>query len=468
MRLVIVALVLLVVVLLAANPGGGSGSGTGFAVLALSGFMMFGIALLLNARAISTPEEQSDPANADRYFLVKLILAGFLVRVVVAGIIHGLGLYSTIAPDEGTFHGNGLRFCLWLQGETPYRLTSRYVDSLQVGYFYTVGFLYYIFGVGRFVPVLLNCAVGALTAVPIFRITRELHGRESARSAAILTSFFPSVMLWSTLLIRDSLVIFIMVWLISLVMDLRREFSVIKLSALFGLMLALGTLRQYLFIIVGVCAVLSFLIGKAGKTGRSVVVGMVAIVAMFGAVKYAGFGLWELERASLHELALQRQFNSSVVDAAGSFRPEVDISEPVAALTYLPIGMFYFLGSPFPWQALSTTQFMALPDVLLWYLLLPPIFFGLVHISRHRFRDASMVILCITAVTVLYSLVEGNVGIIFRHRAQVIVPFMVFAGVGLTLRRRKRSPAVDEEQDEPAAGPVSAESTREELPEPVA
>ncbi len=468
MRLVIVALVILVVVLLAVNSDGGSGSGTGFAVLALSGFMMLGVALLLNARAIASPREQTDPAHADRYFLIKLMLAGFIVRVVVAGIIHALGLYSTIAPDEGTFHGNGLRFCLWLKGETPFRLTSRYVDSVQVGYFYTVGTLYYIFGVGRFIPVLLNCVIGSMTAVPIFRITRELHGRESARAAATLTTFFPSVMLWSTLLIRDSLVIFVMVWIISLVMDLRREFSLMKLATFVGLLMVLGTLRQYLFIIVGVCAVFSFLIGKAGKTGRSVVVGMLAIVALFAVVRYAGFGVWELERASLQNLALQRQFNSSVADAAGSFRPEVDISEPVAALTYLPIGMLYFLGSPFPWQALSTTQFMALPDVLFWYLLLPPIFFGLGHIVRNRFRDASMVILCITAVTVLYSLVEGNVGIIFRHRAQVIVPFMVFAGVGIALRRKKKASLAEAAKTRPAVRAFPGVPLRRELPDPVA
>jgi Dolichyl-phosphate-mannose-protein mannosyltransferase len=455
LRLIIVLLVILVVFLPVINPGRGSDSGTGFAVLALTGFLLLGVALVLNARSLWTPEEQSDPRIADRFFLVKLILAGFLLRVVVAGIIHSLGLYSTIAPDEGTFHGNGVRFCLWLQGETPYRLTSRYADSVQVGYFYTVGFIYYLFGISRFPPVLLNCAVGALAAVPIFTIARELHSREAGRTAAVLTTLFPSVMLWSTLLIRDSMVILVMLLLITGVMELRKRFTVVRLAVFLLLLMALGTLRQYLFIIIATCAVISFLVGKAGKTGRSVLVGMVAIVALFGVVRYAGFGLWEMERASLHHLNLQRQFNSSVVEAAGSFRPEVDISEPVAALTYLPIGMVYFLGSPFPWQALSPQQFMALPDVLFWYLLLPPIFIGLLHIARNRFRDASMLIFTITAITILYSLVEGNVGIIFRHRAQVIVPFMVFAGVGIAVRKARKAAEKEAPVTPPATAPVA-------------
>jgi prepilin signal peptidase PulO-like enzyme (type II secretory pathway) len=117
----------------------------------------------------------------------------------------------------------------------------------------------------------------------------------------------------------------------------------------------------------------------------------------------------------------------------------VDISEPISALTYLPVGMVYFLGSPFPWQVLSPRQIMALPDVLLWYALLPGIFMGLLHLVRNRFRDASMLLVTMAVITILYSLVEGNVGIIFRHRAQIIAPTMVLAGIGVAMRRRKRA-----------------------------
>jgi prepilin signal peptidase PulO-like enzyme (type II secretory pathway) len=128
----------------------------------------------------------------------------------------------------------------------------------------------------------------------------------------------------------------------------------------------------------------------------------------------------------------------------------VDISEPVSALTYLPVGMLYFLGSPFPWQVLSPRQIMALPDVLLWYALLSGIFMGLLHLVRSRFRDASMLLITMAVITILYSLVEGNIGIIFRHRAQIIAPTMVLAGIGIALRRRKRA------EQKSAAGVFSA------------
>jgi hypothetical protein len=70
-------------------------------------------------------------------------------------------------------------------------------------------------------------------------------------------------------------------------------------------------------------------------------------------------------------------------------------------------------------------------------MLLPSVLLGLSLTLRHRFRDASMLILCVAVITILYALVEGNVGIIFRHRAQVIAPVMVFAGIGIAARRER-------------------------------
>jgi 4-amino-4-deoxy-L-arabinose transferase-like glycosyltransferase len=396
------------------------------------------VGILLLARDRRPSEQQLTPEEQDRQFLASVVLAGFVARVLIAAAITRFGLHLVIAPDEHTFHANGLQFSKWLSGESPYRVGVRFTRSLQVGYYYLIGTLYYLFGVTRFLPILVNCACGALMAIPVFRMARELGGPAAARPAAVLVTFFPSLVLWSTLLIRDTIVILTILWIMWVVMDLRRQFSLFRLIQFLLLLMLLGTFRQYLFILVAASAVASFTVGRAGRTAKSLVVGVLVIVGLLAVVKVAGFGVWELERASLHHLNLRRQFNS-LGSTTGAIAPEVDITEPVNALTYLPVGMFYFLGSPFPWQVLSTSQVMALPDVFVWYLLLPPIFMGLVHTIRTRFRDASMLIITMAVITILYSLVEGNVGIIFRHRAQVIAPLMVMAGIGLAARRAKKA-----------------------------
>jgi hypothetical protein len=154
-------------------------------------------------------------------------------------------------------------------------------------------------------------------------------------------------------------------------------------------------------------------------------------------MRVAGFGLWEMERASLAHLNLQRKYSASVEGAEGSFRPEVDISSPGRAIAWLPVGIVYFLFSPFPWQVLSGRQVFGLPDVVCFYLLLPSVIRGLLFAIRRRLRDSVMLLLVIVSITVLYAMVEGNVGIIFRHRAQVLVPLMVLAGLGIAAKREK-------------------------------
>jgi hypothetical protein len=405
--------------------------------VALTAFLVLAYALLLHRGHLLSRTEQTDPRVADRRYLAFLILSGFVLRVVIAAGLRQFGLNDVIAPDEGTFHANGLQFCRWLQGDTPYRVSYRLLDSIQVGYFYFIGTIYYVIGVTPFVPVLFNCLFGALVALPVFRITRDLHSREAARVAALLVVFFPSVLLWSTMLLRDSLVILIMLMIVVTVMELRKGLSILRIALFLGLLMLLGTLRQYLFIMVAASAVSSFVLGRTGRTARSLAVGVLVILGLVMVMRIAGFGLWELERASLFHLNQRRQYNA-MVDAAGSIAPEVDISEPISALTWLPVGMVYFLGSPFPWQVLSPRQIMALPDVLTWYLLLPGIFIGLLHVIRNRFRDASMLLITMAVITILYSLIEGNVGIIFRHRAQIIAPAMVFAGIGVSIRAARK------------------------------
>ncbi|HEU4395533.1 MAG TPA: hypothetical protein VFS92_08195, partial [Planctomycetota bacterium] len=100
------------------------------------------------------------------------------------------------------------------------------------------------------------------------------------------------------------------------------------------------------------------------------------------------------------------------------------------------IGLAYFYLSPFPWQIGSPRQVMAVVDLLVWYSILPAVFYGMVWLLRRRFRAILPLLLVVIGISVLYALVEGNIGIIFRHRAQIIVPLCAVAGVGTALRRR--------------------------------
>jgi hypothetical protein len=83
----------------------------------------------------------------------------------------------------------------------------------------------------------------------------------------------------------------------------------------------------------------------------------------------------------------------------------------------------------------SLLKLFSLPEMLLMYYLTPAMVRGIVHTVRHRFRESLQILLLTALLTVSYALGEGNVGTLYRHRAQAILFYLMFAAVGLELKR---------------------------------
>ena len=397
---------------------------------------VFAIASLFSLR--SRPPAAASPlreAGAEARFLAWVMFGAFAARGAVAIGLHLTGWWEFLGGDEQTFDSNGQVFAAWLKGDSPYMFRRKFVGSHEVGYFCLVGSSYYAFGVTKFVPLLLNCVLGAATVYPVHALAGHLGGRVAARRAALLVAFFPSLVLWSALMVRDGLVLFFLACALLAAYHLRRRFSARRLLALLVCLAALSTLRTYMFLLVSVALAASLVLGQR-SVPRAIATGGLLMLALVVALQQTGIGASEMERANLDFLHRQRVLNAMGGSAAGSMGTEVDISTPTAALTYLPIGLAYFYLSPFPWQIGSARQVLAVVDLVVWYSILPAVFVGVAGLVRRRFRAVLPLLLVVIGISVLYALVEGNIGIIFRHRAQIIVPLCAVAGVGVAMRRR--------------------------------
>jgi len=250
--------------------GGTQGAG----VIALLGVFLVGFALLLlrgeGAQLRITRKDFNPRREADVQFLGFLILAGAMLRVVAALAMRQAGINEAIAPDEYTFHDNGRYFMGWLQGEFANPFSYRWRGTTDVGYFAVVGTLYAIFGAFPVVPILFNCVVGALCAIPAYRLGARIGGRVAGRFSAGIVTFFPSLILWSTLLIRDAPALFLILWSVVCTQELMRRFSLAWLAKLLLFLALLATFRAYLFVLVASGATVSFLIVGIRRPGRAV------------------------------------------------------------------------------------------------------------------------------------------------------------------------------------------------------
>lgn len=379
----------------------------------------------------SSPAPQSSGVDrGEQTYLRRLVFYGFLVRAVVALLLEWSGYSTRLAPDEQTYVDTGWGTALYWAGDVAmpnWRMTT----DQPLGYFYINALLFYVFGLTEIPIKLLNAFVGAFTTRYVYLISRELFGAAVGRRSALLAAFFPSLVLWSAVNIRDVWVIFLIVYISWKSLQVVRGQSVLGIVTVGLAIYAVTFFRDYLFFVVALPPLVAFLIGSRGNLARNFVFALVAGVVLVLLLQ-RGAGETAMQRMSLESMSRVRQ---DMAFGGSAYHENVDISTPGRAITFLPLGIAYFLFSPFPWQITSLLKLFSLPEMLLIYRLTPAMFRGIKHTIQTRFREALQILLLTALLTVSYALGEGNVGTLYRHRAQAILFYLMFAAVGLELKR---------------------------------
>lgn len=410
-------------------------AGAGGAALSLGSGALAAFLLL---RLLAPSSWESDLATSDRgerTFLARMVFWAFVVRGFVSLVLHQMGWWDYVGADEGTFDDNGQVFYLFLRGDLPFSIGSKLGAHDEVAYPYLVGALYYAFGLSKFLPLLVNCAAGAALIYPVHAMAGRFGGRSAARRAAFLVAFFPSLVLWSALMVRDVWALLFIAGALYYADRIRRQFAFRELAGLLGCAAALSFFRSYIAIIVISAIAAGLALGRR-SVPKAVFTGATVMVLLILALRVGAVNDALLDRADFQSLAQIRQYNAMGSTGAGSLGM-ADVSTPTAALSYLPVGLLYFYCSPLPWQVGSPRQVLSLVDLLLWYSCLPTVVYGMSWLLRHRTRAVLPLLFAVIGISVLYALVEGNIGIIFRHRAQIVVPLCAVAGVGYALKKRR-------------------------------
>ena len=141
-------------------------------------------------------------------FLLSVMLAAIGVRLLMLALIHSSVGPAVFAPDTIDYDITGQQLLDAWQGEGP--MPRRLVGSFQTGYYVLNAVSFLIFGRGAGAPVALNILLASWLAVPIYHLARLcVRGHHGvARWASILVVFFPSLVLWSVLNIREAPTIF--------------------------------------------------------------------------------------------------------------------------------------------------------------------------------------------------------------------------------------------------------------------
>jgi hypothetical protein len=374
-------------------------------------------------------------SDADARALMWIFLAAVGVRAGISILVDYGVSFGFFALDDHRYATLGFELARFWAGEAPYP------NDLHppIGYYVWNALIYTVVGYVPLAPTLANAVIGGLGVVLAHSLARDLAGPRAARYAALLAAFWPSLVLWSSLNLKDPMAILAILLLLRGAQRMQRGPSLFALvQAALGFLI-LSQLREYLVLLSAFAVGLAWLLPRLKASPLAVGALLLAAALLLPSLGPVQELVEENRLESLDQVRHQLAIGGS------AYRGDADVSSPGGALRFLPTGLLYFLLAPAPWQLFNARQLLTLPEMLVWYALLPRVVTGFAIAMRRRFSAALPIATFALFATLSYALVEGNLGTAYRHRAQVLVLLLIFGAVGLARggEARREGRAVD-------------------------
>lgn len=385
-------------------------------------------------------------------FQERLFLLAFLARFALSIVIYQFGLVAILGDEDasGWYGGVGLMQAWQKQGagllDLPVLLLGAF-EGHHRGYSYLTGLLFYLTASPARLPAaVLNCFFGALTVIFAYRIAALLFSDWVARRVGWMTCFFPSLIIWSAQTLKEPVVILLETIVLYGCVRLKVSGFSLRHLILCGIaIVALAPFRFYAAFIAGAAVLLTLLLPQIGK--RRFSFGTALLMAALVIPLLVSTGALAKYEAELEKFDLDRiqGFKNAVATGQGSgsgVKQNYDLRSPTGMATALLVGGAHLMLAPFPWQlgGASLRMLGTAPELFIWWWLF---FVGVVpgfwYLIRNRFGEIQPLLYFIFGLGLLYSLMFGNVGLIYRQRAQLMPWLLIFAAVGLQQRLLKKA-----------------------------
>lgn len=365
----------------------------------------------------------------NRLRVLRQTMVAFVLHMVIAGAIYGSsGLW---APDAVHYDRLGLAFQeYWFHGGH----TKPFVTSGKEGIPSLLGVLYELFGHHPFLGVIVNVLLATLV-VPVVASTSRVVRIDAGR-AAWLTACLPPLLLWGSVLLRESaswlMLALIVRGLAGLSAGEPRPW--LNWCAVILPFFPLFTVRGTAAILVGGAALFTFSLTAKNRL-LPILLGVLAVVvaapSLMSTLNSIAGG-YDVDAINRQREALSRSATSSF---------EVEQYDGVGGvLLSSPMALLRGLAGPFPWELPALGIFLIM-DTLVWWVIVALIVVGIARMPERR-HLWSLLIPAITILAVL-SVTSGNYGTMTRLRYQAAVMMLPLAGHGLErLLARRRTPQV--------------------------
>ncbi len=415
--------------------------------------------------------------DRERRWLLSLLAVALGLRLLVV-----IGLFLLTDPDQRPlvsffFDGDGIYlkqrsmfFRNWWLDVPIHQadLNVAFNDYGWTGYIYVLAYLQYLFGPAPFGVHLFNILLFLTASVALYRLVRTAYIPAAALVGLTLLLFLPTLFAWSISALKESFHLFVGTAALIAAVGMVRGRGWVKLLAVVGLVAAMGvlaTIRGGAFEIMAAGLAGGMLVRVLTLKKWVVVATLVCLGAglfvvsrrpdfidratspIFGGRSVRALIIPVLRRTATVHLSHAispghgyRLLDDSFYTTTSLLRASaIDPGSPdkaVATLTlqeltrYVVRSAVAFLVVPLPWDAVSWSELILVPQQVAWYLMVPLALVGVVAGLRRDVLVTLLLVSYIVVAAVPISLSNGNIGTLVRHR-DTVVPFIVWlSGLG--------------------------------------
>lgn len=364
-------------------------------------------------------------------FKRRIIIYGILLRLAGIGYLYLLtNMYDPNSypfeigsADSYSYHSIAVGMVNYMHNSTSdirFLLNSFIQGDSDTGFPVYLACVYSLLGTDPVVARLMNCFWGVWSIFIIMNITRQLYSEKHSRIAGIIAMLFPSLIWFGGMHLKETLVIWMMLFFIETLVDTVVGKKVKVFKTIVAVFILIATLRFRTFLFPFLLAVVSayffyYFINPRSKT-KFVILGIIFVLSIFLSTKFL-----------MNDIAIRTQYEQSsgyltqnLNDAARRRTLNIDLNYT------LPFMMTGSIVTPFPsFLMLEDRQIgivIHFQNELVRNYIYFFVFAGLLFTFKKDFMNKSVVVF----VGLGYIAILALTGTSFQDRFQVLVlPFMI-------------------------------------------
>ncbi|MBU0579775.1 MAG: glycosyltransferase family 39 protein, partial [Candidatus Margulisbacteria bacterium] len=320
------------------------------------------------------------------------------------------------------------------------------IDRINVGYYYTIGIIYSIFGHITFIARIVNCFFSGLTIIYVYLLAKTIFGSKIARLSALLVLCFPDFSVISALQWKDTILTFLGVFAIWNITLVKNKLSFFRTIFCIPIFVYAFSLRKQTGIFLGALASLYLLANIRRFRFKQFIIGFlfVIVIGIFFA-KVQDFGFFGKDYFNIigdRLVFFSERVESADASVSGGFFYKGLVKflygDLFTKMIFLPIGIIFILIYPLPLpHLLSYCQEIYLFGAWTWYFFIPFFIYGFFNSLKNT--RTYIILLFVIYIIASFLLSGFNASGLVRYRLQMMPFALMLTALGMVNFRRWRS-----------------------------